>query len=113
VANYDDGRVACTDQEIIIRHYYPGGAKHIPYSAIREVRRVPLRWMGKMRVYGSNDFIHWFNFDPGRPRKDTGFAIHLSGQIRPIITPDDPDRVAAELTAHGVSVTSGHEGGLY
>ena len=42
MAGCDDGRVACTDQEIIIRHYYPLGAKHIKYQAIRQVRVAPL-----------------------------------------------------------------------
>ena len=42
VVGYEDGTVACTDSELVIRHYYfPAGAKRIPYSAIREVRRVP------------------------------------------------------------------------
>jgi hypothetical protein len=112
VTGYDDGRVACTDREIIVRHYYPFGAKHIRYSAIREVRRVQLGPMGKWRIHGSGDLIHWFNFDPGRPRKSTALVIHLDGPIRPVITPDDPDRVAAELAAHGVNVTSGREAGL-
>jgi len=47
MAGYDDGRVTCTDQEIVIRHYYPLGAKRIKYQAIREVRVVPLGVMGK------------------------------------------------------------------
>jgi len=42
VVGYEDGTVACTYSELVIRHYYfPAGAKRIPYSAIREVRRVP------------------------------------------------------------------------
>ena len=42
VVGYEDGTVACTCSELVIRHYYfPAGAKRIPYSAIREVRRVP------------------------------------------------------------------------
>jgi hypothetical protein len=107
VANYDDGRVACTDQELIIRHYYLIRAKHISYSAIREVHRVPLGRMSKRRIHGSGDFIHWFNFDPRRPRKDTAFVIYLANRIRPVITPDDPDRVNAELAAHEVNVIIG------
>ncbi len=113
MTDYDDGKIACTDAELIIRHYYfPVGDKRIPYSAIREVRRVPLGFMGKWRIHGSGDFVHWFNLDSHRPRKDTALVIHLSGVIKPVITPDDPDRVVAELAAHGVTTTSGTETGL-
>jgi hypothetical protein len=109
---YDDGKIACTDTELVIRYYYfPVGTKRIPYSAIREARVVPMRFMGKARIQCSGDFIHWFNFDIKRPRKHTGLVIYLDGRIRPTITPDDSDRVAAELTAHGVNVTSGTERG--
>jgi hypothetical protein len=113
VAGYDDGRVACTDQEIIIRHYYLLGPKRIKYTAIRQVRQAPLGTMGKWRIHGSGDFVHWFNFDPRRPRKTIALVIYLDGAIRPVITPDDPDRVVAELAAHGVNITNGKESGLW
>ena len=110
---YDDGRVACTGDEIVIGGYYMfHGAKRIRYSDIREVRSVPLGTMGKWRIHGSGDMVHWFNFDPHRPRKDTALVIYLDGKIKPVITPDDPARVAAELEAHGVTVTPGREAGL-
>jgi hypothetical protein len=111
-AAYDDGKISCTDTELVIRYYYfPPATKRIPYTAIREVRVVPLRAVGKWRIQGSGDFIHWFNFDLGRPRKQTALVIYLDGKIRPTITPDDPDRVAAELAAHGLNVTHGTERG--
>jgi hypothetical protein len=113
VADYDDGRIACTDQELVIRHYYfPAGAKHVPYSAIREARRVNLSPLGRWRIHGSNDFVHWFNFDLGRPRKRSGLVIYASGQVRPVITPRDTDQVAVVLASHGVNVTSAPEPGL-
>ena len=114
MAGYDDGKVACTDDELIIRDYYffAAGAKRIPYSAIREARQVRLGVMGRWRIHGSGDLVHWFNFDPRRPRKDSAIVIHLDGVIRPVITPDDPGQVAALLAAHGVNVTAGSEGGL-
>jgi hypothetical protein len=114
VAGYDDGKVTCTDQGIVIHHYYfPAGAKRIPYSAIREVRRVSLGTMGRWRIAGSGDLVHWFNFDARRPRKSSALVLHLDGRIRPVITPDDPDRAAAVLEAHGVNVTTGPESGVY
>jgi hypothetical protein len=113
VTNYDDGRVKCTDQGIVIRHYYiPGGDRAIRYSEIREARQVPLHWIGKWRVAGTGDFIHWFSFDPRRYRKQTALVLYTDGRIRPVITPDDPALVAGELTAHGVNVTTGRERGL-
>ena len=112
MTGYDDGRVKCTDHEIIIRHYYLIGPRRIAYSAIRRVVQAPLGFMGKWRIHGSGDFVHWFNFDPGRPDKTTALVLYLDGYIRPVITPDEPDRVVAELAAHGVSVTRGSEGGL-
>jgi hypothetical protein len=104
---YDDGRVACTDDGLVIQHYYfPGGAKRIPYGKIQQVRCVPLKSMGgAVKIHGSGDFIHWFNFDMHRSRKADALIVVLSGRrVRPVITPDDANRVAAELTAHGVNV---------
>jgi hypothetical protein len=66
-----------------------------------------------VRIHGSGDLVHWFNFDPHRPRKDTALVIYLDGRIKPVITPDDPARVAAEFAAHGVRVTPGREAGLW
>jgi hypothetical protein len=102
---YDDGRVACTDHGLVIRHYYPVGAKRIPYSKIQQVRRVPLKSMGaRVKIHGSSDLIHWFNFDPHRSGKDVALIVALAGRMRPVITPDDADSVTAELVAHGVNV---------
>jgi hypothetical protein len=112
MSGYDDGRIMCADREIVIRHYYLAGPKRIAYNAIRQVVEAPLGPMGKWRIHGSGDFVHWFNFDPRRPRKDTALVIYLDGRIRPVITPDEPGRVVAELADHGVNVTSGIERGI-
>jgi hypothetical protein len=53
VTGYDDGRVACTEDELIIRHYYVSGAKHIGYPEIHEARQVPLGSLGRWRIHGS------------------------------------------------------------
>jgi len=108
---YDDGDVACTDDALVIRRYYSPFAfslstKRIPYSKIEQVRRLPLEGLsGQYRMWGSGDFTHWYNLDATRPRKTVKFAIKVSGaRIRPVITPNDPDRVETELTAHRVNV---------
>jgi len=102
VTGYDDGRVACTDDEIILRNYYgPFLAKRIGY--------------------------HYLNWDPHRRDKDRALVIYLidaaaaegrqsavrtpgetAARIKPVMTPDNPDEVMAELAAHGVTVTRGH-----
>jgi hypothetical protein len=107
---YDDGIVACTDEVLVIRHYYfpVRGAKRIPYRKIRQVRRVPLSSLGwRIKTWGSADLIHWFNYDLDRFGKRNAFIIQLDGTIRPVITPDDPDEVTAELSVHGVNVRDG------
>jgi hypothetical protein len=114
MTGYDDGRIACDDQGLLIRHYYLIGAKRISYSAIRGVVESPLGQAGKWRIHGSGDFSHWFNFDPRRPRKDTALVITLDAKrVQPVITPDDPARVVAELTGRGVQVTQGRVTGLW
>jgi hypothetical protein len=90
---YDDGRVACTEEALVIRTYYfpPHGKRN-----------------GRYRIWGSGDFIHWYNYDPRRPRKSVALIVHVAGhRVRPVITPDNPDGVAAELAAHGVKVAAG------
>ncbi|HEY1914606.1 MAG TPA: hypothetical protein VGH27_03430 [Streptosporangiaceae bacterium] len=112
MAGYDDGRVACTEQELVIRNYYfPFGTKRIPYQAIKEARQVPLRFMGRSRIWGSSDFVHWFNLDGKRPGKKQAVVIYTDAKIRPVLTPDQPEQLAAELAAHGVNVTTGTEPG--
>ena len=105
--SYDDGRVACTDDALVVRFYFfPFGDKRIPYADIRQVRRVAMTGMsGRYRLWGSGDFIHWTNWDPDRPKKSVALVITTTGRgMRPVITPDDPDAVVAELASHGVTV---------
>ncbi len=107
---YDDGRVACTEEALVIRTYYfPPHDKRIPYGTIERVRRLSMTAMsGRYKIWGSGDFIHWFNYDPHRRRKSAALVVHVSGhRVRPVITPDDAGAVAAELAAHGVNVTTG------
>lgn len=109
---YDDGVIACTEDALVIRRYYfplaKIGDKRIPYAKIRSVQRMPLTTWNRYRLWGSGDFIHWYNLDPSRPSKSERLVIGLSGgTVEPVITPDDVDRVSAELAAHGVDVTTG------
>jgi len=105
--SYDDGRVALTDEVLVIRAYYfPFGDKRIRYADISQVRRQPLAFLNRYRIWGSTDLRHWYNFDPRRPGKSAELVIELSGKSTvPVITPDRPDEVAYELATHGVDVT--------
>lgn len=98
---YDDGLVACTADALVIRRYYfpLATTKHVPYAMIRSVRPCAV---GRGRIWGSGDFIHWRNLDLRRPRKDVGLIIDTGHRVKPVITPDDPDEVIRELAAHGV-----------
>ena len=99
---YDDGKVACDDTSLIIRRYYVwGGAKRLPYTAVRSVTRRPLNKLtGKWRIWGSGDLVHWWNLDPGRPKKDLALEIDAGRRIIPMITPDDPDEVERIIAEH-------------
>ena len=77
---YDDGGIACDDENLLIRRYYPWGAKRIPYTTIKGVSRLPLQGLNrpwKWRIWGSGDFVHWWNLDRQRPRKDLALVIDL------------------------------------
>ncbi|RAG81583.1 hypothetical protein DN069_32005 [Streptacidiphilus pinicola] len=100
MTDYDDGGVVCDEQGLAIHRYYPWGSKRIPYTAIRGVETLPLsdansvrRW----RIWGSGDFVHWWNLDTRRPHKDTALVLDVGRRIRPTITPDDPAAVARLL----------------
>jgi hypothetical protein len=100
-AAYDDGGILCDDQGLTIRRYYPWGTKRIRYTSIRGVETLPLTGpnrVRKWRIWGSGDFIHWWNLDPRRPKKNVALVIDVGRCMRPTITPDDPTAVARILT---------------
>jgi len=98
---YDDGRIACGETGVIIRWYYPWGAKKIGYTAIRSVTARPLtHTTGQRRIWGSGDLTHWYNLDGSRSKKRVALEIDTGGRVRPTITPDDPDAVHRIVTEH-------------
>ncbi|MCM3883347.1 hypothetical protein [Frankia sp. R82] len=100
-AIYDDRTVRCDEQEITIRSYYPWGDKRIRYSSVRGVEVLPLTGanrMRKWRIWGSGDFIHWWNLDPNRLRKDVALVLDVGRRVYPTITPDDAATVARIIT---------------
>ena len=97
---YDDGRIICDDRGMVIRWYYLWGSKRIPYGRIRSFKSRPLTGVrGKLRIWGSGDFVHWFNLDSSRPRKDVAIELDVGHRVIPTITPDDPDAVVRVLSS--------------
>jgi hypothetical protein len=99
--DYDDGAIVCDDEALVIKRYYPWGAKRVPYSSIRGVAELPLTGVNrvrKWRIWGTGDFVHWWNLDRRRPRKDMALVIDNGHRIHPTITPDDPAHVERILT---------------
>lgn len=95
---YDDGRIALDRDGLLIRWYYLWGAKRIRYTSIRNVERRPLTGIGgRWRIWGSGDFVHWWNLDPHRPSKELALVLDVGGRVKPTITPDDPEAVARLL----------------
>jgi hypothetical protein len=95
---YRDRRIECTDTAVVIHGYYfPFGSKKtIPYDRIKVLSETKLGIAtGQWRIWGSGDFKHWFNWDPGRTRKTRALILDVGTFARPVITPDDVDKVAA------------------
>jgi len=100
-ARYDDGRIACDDDGVTIRWYYLWGKKTIPFRAIRSIKTFQLgQVQGRWRIWGTTDFVHWYNLDGSRPRKERGIELDAGGRVRPCITPDDVDAVAGIIAGH-------------
>ena len=99
---YEDRWIRCTSEGIEVRGYYfPWGTKHIPYGSIRSIQRVNLGALtGQGRVWGTANPTRWASFDPRRPGKQVGFDLQLSGPVKPLITPDDPDAFETAVRAH-------------
>lgn len=100
---YDDGKIRCSAHDVTIRNYYLWGSKRIPFASIRSVQQLPLTGLSairRWRLWGSGDFVHWWNLDVKRPGKRVALVLNVGGTVRPTITPDDPAAVERILRAH-------------
>lgn len=101
-ALYKDDKIRCDGDGLTIRSYYLWGSKRIRYTSIKSVKELPLtganavrRW----RLWGSGDFLHWWNLDGNRPGKRMALVLDVGRRILPTITPDDPTAVERILKA--------------
>lgn len=98
---YNDGRIICDDEGLTVAWYYPWGAKRIPFRTIRSAKTFPLNPVrGKWRIWGSGDFVHWYNLDGNRPKKKSGIEIDTGGRVHPCITPDDVETVTGIISEY-------------
>jgi hypothetical protein len=66
-----------------VRHH-PGG------------RSAPGRW----RLWATASPKYWAHLDLRRPKKREALVLDLATLVKPFITPDDPDAVAAIIALH-------------
>lgn len=55
---------------------------------------------GRGRIWGSTTLRYWASVDPGRPGREKALILDTGRGMLPFITPDDPDAVAAVISAH-------------
>lgn len=95
---YRDRWIECTTEALIIHGYYfpLGNRKVIPYDQIRSIQEIRMGpATGQWRIWGSGDFKHYMNLDPGRTKKTRALILDLGKHWRPVISPDDVDQVKA------------------
>ncbi|WP_445169512.1 hypothetical protein ACTXG7_09410 [Mycolicibacterium sp. Dal123E01] len=85
------------DGVTILRYYFPMATpKRIAYSDIRRVLVEDMNWLtGKGRFWGAAIPNTWMPMDWGRMSKDKVIVLDVGARVKPCVTPDDPDRVAA------------------
>ncbi len=77
-ALYGDGRISCDQTGIRIGWDHLWGAKRIRYASVKAVENLPLTGANKVRrwrIWGSGDFVHWWNLDPGRIHKNMALVL--------------------------------------
>jgi hypothetical protein len=95
------------DGVTILRYYFPlATPKRIAYSDIRRVLVEEMNWWtGKGRFWGAAIPNTWMPMDWGRMSKDKVIVLDVGTRVKPCVTPDDPDRVAALIKERVPAVT--------
>jgi hypothetical protein len=95
---YEDPWIRCDETALEIHGYYfpLGTSKLIAYRDIQSVKPIALGLLtGRWRIWGTSYPGYWWHLDWSRPRKQTALVLDVGRPVRPVITPSDPDRVAA------------------
>lgn len=93
---YDDSGLRLDENGVTIRRYYFPSLKpkRIPYANIRGVAALPMGPLtGRGRGWGTSHPGYWFPLDLRRARKHTLLVFDLGRNVKPCVSPDDPDRV--------------------
>src|SRR3989338_1673723 len=99
---YDDGLIAISDRELIVRQYYfpLSRARKIPLARIRRVELHPLTiWNGLYRLWGMGVRPIWFHFDSSRLRKKHFLQVDPGAWMQSGLTPSDMDAAFQALRA--------------
>lgn len=94
--SYDDGTIVCGKNGIVIKDYYFPSLRErrISWSEIESFRSRPMGFIsGRLRIWGMGFRPEWFNLDVRRPFKHTAIELNTGSPLKPVITPQDPERV--------------------
>ena len=58
---------------------------------------------GRARVWGTANPRYWAGLDPKRREKTVGLVLDLGRTVKPLITPEDPDRCLAVIRTHSAA----------
>lgn len=97
---YRDRFISCDGEALRVRFYYlPFGSKVIRYESIRAFWRFDRSLLrARLRLWGTSNPRYWASLDPRRPGKAGGLVIDTGRHVKAVITPDDPDAVAAIIS---------------
>jgi len=104
---YQDSTSTLSESELVLpRYYFPlGSEKRIPLTAIQQVTEFQMTWFrGKLRIWGTTNPKYWMPLDVRRPKKSTGFIVHLGRHINPVFSPDRPEEFRTSLLSLGIAV---------
>jgi hypothetical protein len=100
---YEDDLIELDHEGITLRRYYfpLAMSKRISYTDILDVQQRAMGALtGKGRLWGSGDLRHWAPLDLHRPKKNTAIILDLGKFVRPVFSPNDPERVMPLLHEH-------------
>lgn len=93
---YEDEHVLLTNLKLIIKKYYfpLKKSKTILIKNIKLADMIKLSYFnGKYKFFGLNFKLWYFHLDKDRPKKEEGILITLNSVVKPLITPNDINKV--------------------